>query len=88
MEAASMSTRTDAQTATSLTAHLIVALIMLLTTAGCEVENAVTHDSTEATFPETAELPQTQITRKLLDESLGLGRRFLLARQTPHGDFR
>ena len=83
-----MSTRPDAHTATSLTAHLIIALATLLTTTGCEVENAVTHDPTEAALPETTEIPQTQITRKLLDESLGLGRRFLLARQTPHGDFR
>ena len=93
MEAASMPQRHDTSTAHSLTASLVVTLIALSTTSGCDVDNAVTdnavtHDSTEVTLPDTTALPEKQVTRHLLDESLGLGKRFLLARQTPHGDFR
>ena len=88
MEAASMPQRHDTSTAHSLTACLVVTLIALPTTSGCDVDNTVTHDSTEVTLPDTTILPQKQVTRHLLDESLGLGKRFLLARQTPHGDFR
>ena len=88
MEAVSMSQRHDTSTAHPLTACLVVTLITLCTTSGCDVDNAVTHDSTEVTLPDTTILPQKQVTRHLLDESLGLGKRFLLARQTPHGDFR
>ena len=87
MEAVSMSQRHDTSTAHPLTACLVVTLITLCTTSGCDVDNAVTHDPAEATQG-TVVLPQTQVTRHLLDESLGLGKRFLLARQTPHGDFR
>ena len=88
MPAVPISKRIGAQTTKLTTAQQALNLTMLLTVIGCEVENNVPTDPPEATWQESAGVPQTRITRDLLDESLALGRRFLLARQTPHGDFR
>ena len=83
-----MSKRLAIATTAPLVLHLPIALATLLASSGCEVENSVTRESTEVHLQETLDISQTQVSRELLDESLRLGRHFLLSRQTPQGDFR
>ncbi|MEE3370708.1 MAG: hypothetical protein VX346_15315 [Planctomycetota bacterium] len=88
MQAVSISRRIGTQTTKLTAAQQALTLTMLLAAIGCGMEHNVPTDPPETTLQKPAGVPQTQMTRDLLDESLQLGRRFLLARQTPDGDFR
>ena len=63
-------------------------LTVLPSMTGCEVDHHTTPAAPKTSAAHAPRSRSTRLSRALLDESLGLGRRFLLSRQTQRGDFR